>query len=337
MPRAAKKIPGVVILSAILSSGLIVLFQNCSAPYELVNSPSAMDKSSKPALRINDGASFTNSPLVQLALANSAEIPKSISITSSRECDPQSAWQVYEGAAAHTLPGDSDGQKTVSVKFLTDKGTETECLSASIVLDRSAPKLELVVSPPAFTGNPIASFQLSGSDTLSGLKAPRGFLCRLNSGNFESCDMNVVYRELATGLHAFEAKAVDQAGNESSVVRHAWTFNPQLPQVSTIKRVCKSGCPFTLPSQALAASVAGDTIEIEPGVYEDCLVITLDGITVKGLVGRPKLTGKVCEDKGVIVTKAKNTTIAGLEIANATNGNHHAGILHSQSAANLDP
>jgi hypothetical protein len=63
--------------------------------------------------------------------------------------------------------------------------------------------------------------------------------------------------------------------------------------------------------------------------------INKDNITVTGVGGMPAMTGKVCAQKGIIVTAAKNAVIKNLELYGATNNVNLAGIRHDAAGLNL--
>jgi hypothetical protein len=99
--------------------------------------------------------------------------------------------------------------------------------------------------------------------------------------------------------------------------------------------VCQSDCSYSLPSQALTAAAAGDTISIGPGTYNDCMYITKNNITVMGASTMPAMTGKVCGQKGIIVTAGQNAVIKNLELYGATDNENYAGIRHDAAGFNL--
>jgi hypothetical protein len=99
--------------------------------------------------------------------------------------------------------------------------------------------------------------------------------------------------------------------------------------------VCNSGCTYSLPSQALSAAAAGDTIQIASGTYIDCMYITKNNITVVGIGTMPIMTGKVCGQKGIIVTAGQNALIKNLELYGATDSDNYAGIRHDAAGFNL--
>jgi hypothetical protein len=99
--------------------------------------------------------------------------------------------------------------------------------------------------------------------------------------------------------------------------------------------VCPSGCTYALPSSAMNAAVAGDTIQIQPGTYNDCMVINKNNITVVGVNGTPKMVNRVCLQKGIIVTAAQNAVLRNIELSGATNNDNYAGIRHDALGFNL--
>ena len=71
----------------------------------------------------------------------------------------------------------------------------------------------------------------------------------------------------------------------------------------------------------MAASVDGDTIEIQYGDYVDCAFINKNNISIRGILSpggaRPRLHDKVCGRKGILVVQGTNTLVENLELSNA--------------------
>jgi hypothetical protein len=96
-----------------------------------------------------------------------------------------------------------------------------------------------------------------------------------------------------------------------------------------VLKVCASGCAYTLPSQAIAASLANDIIEVAAGTYSDCFSVTRNNIKLRGTGGRAHLSGKMCDGKGAIVTSASDTVIENFEFSNMYVADRNgAGIRH---------
>jgi hypothetical protein len=80
-------------------------------------------------------------------------------------------------------------------------------------------------------------------------------------------------------------------------------------------RVAPTDVIYNRPSVAAALAGEGDTILVEPGRYQDCIVLTADRVTLKA--ARPgviELTGPACEGKGMIVVKGRDTTIEDVSV-----------------------
>jgi hypothetical protein len=109
-------------------------------------------------------------------------------------------------------------------------------------------------------------------------------------------------------------------------------------QQPTTLTVGPSGEMYTLPSQAFAAAIDGDTIEIFPGTYtDDFSTIARNNLTIVGMGGsrnRPVIrqssgctTLQAANDKGLWVTDGGNITISGIAFENAcSNDSAAAGI-----------
>lgn len=115
----------------------------------------------------------------------------------------------------------------------------------------------------------------------------------------------------------------------------AATLGAALQAQSAILNVCSSGCNYTTPSQAYASAQPGDTIQIQPGTYTDCIYILKNNLTIEGVNGRPIMQNRVCGQKGILVTAAQNLTIRSIELRGATNGSNYAGIRHDRAGYNL--
>jgi hypothetical protein len=88
-----------------------------------------------------------------------------------------------------------------------------------------------------------------------------------------------------------------------------------------VLQVCPAGCPYALPSGALAAAVSGDTIEIASARYTDCGVVSVDNLVLRGRSSDggtpPRIGGKVCLGKGIFVVESAHVLFENLELADA--------------------
>jgi hypothetical protein len=96
-----------------------------------------------------------------------------------------------------------------------------------------------------------------------------------------------------------------------------------------ILKVCSSGCTYKIPSQAMAASLDNDIIEVSGGTYNDCVTNSRNNIKFRGVNGRAHLTGTMCGGKGALVIYGSNTVVENFEFSNMYVADRNgAGIRH---------
>jgi hypothetical protein len=94
------------------------------------------------------------------------------------------------------------------------------------------------------------------------------------------------------------------------------------------------GQTYSKPCDAIAAAKANDEIEIAASTYTDSCVISVAGLKLRGVDGRPKIdlsgSDHPAQYKGIYVVTADDVTIENLELAgahiSADNGENAAGI-----------
>jgi Right handed beta helix region len=81
------------------------------------------------------------------------------------------------------------------------------------------------------------------------------------------------------------------------------------------------GRAHATPCAALAAAKPGDVIEVSAGTYTDSCAITVAGVTLRGVGGRPVIdvsgTDHPAEYKGIYVVRAADVTLENLELTGA--------------------
>ena len=77
------------------------------------------------------------------------------------------------------------------------------------------------------------------------------------------------------------------------------------------------GQPYATLSGANGDADTGDTIQIAPGEYADCAVLSANHLTVEGIgkPGKVVLVGKTCLGKGILVIHGADITIRNLTLA----------------------
>jgi hypothetical protein len=77
------------------------------------------------------------------------------------------------------------------------------------------------------------------------------------------------------------------------------------------------GKPFAQPSEAIANAKDGDTVQVAPGIYEDCATIRQNRFTLEGIGGEVVMRNKTCAGKAILVVAGTNVTVRGLTLQNA--------------------
>lgn len=94
--------------------------------------------------------------------------------------------------------------------------------SVYVLIDAAAPETTITAQPAASTANTAATFNFSGVDT--GNSGVAGFQCQLDNAGFASCTTPQNYSGLSLGVHTFQVRAVDRAGNvDDSPATVTWT------------------------------------------------------------------------------------------------------------------
>lgn len=79
----------------------------------------------------------------------------------------------------------------------------------------------------------------------------------------------------------------------------------------------------------MAQARDGDEVRLAAGTYVDCLVVppTLKNLKIVGEPGAA-MTGKVCQQKALVVNSGRNTTLQGFELFGVSDHENVAGVRH---------
>jgi Concanavalin A-like lectin/glucanases superfamily/Right handed beta helix region len=133
------------------------------------------------------------------------------------------------GAASECLsPADyaglADGSHVFEVEAVDEAGNTSPAASVEWAVDTAAPAAPTISSgPPALGASRDASLAFSGGE------AGLSFRCSLDGGAEQPCDSPRAYAGLADGVHVFEVRARDAAGNESGPASRTWTVDATPP------------------------------------------------------------------------------------------------------------
>src|SRR5262249_27734249 len=114
-----------------------------------------------------------------------------------------------------TYVGLPDGLHTFEVRAVDNAiTTDPTPATRSFTVDTIAPATILTAGPSGTINSSAATFSFLGVDgTGSGVV---GFQVRLDGGTFTSASSPQTYVGLAEGLHSFDVRAIDAAGNQST-------------------------------------------------------------------------------------------------------------------------
>lgn len=127
-----------------------------------------------------------------------------------------------------TYTGLADGQHTFQVRAVDSIGNvDPTPASYTWTIDTTPPDTTITAQPP------VASNSSSASLSFSSNEAGSSFQCRLDSGSFGACTSPQTYASLVDGLHTFQVRATDSAGNvDPTPASYSWTVDTTAPDTS---------------------------------------------------------------------------------------------------------
>ena len=98
-----------------------------------------------------------------------------------------------------------------------------------VVTDELPPETTLGVTPSSTTSSLVASFEFSGTDSLTSVT----FECSVDGGSYVSCASPFSTSTLSVGSHTFAVRAVDAVGNiDPTPASYTWTIETALPETN---------------------------------------------------------------------------------------------------------
>jgi hypothetical protein len=153
--------------------------------------------------------------------------------------------------------GLGEGAHTFAVTAIDPAGNQSTITSFTWTIDLTPPPAPTINSaPPSVTDSTSATFSFSDGDSSA------SFRCRLDGAAFAVCASPVTYSGLGEGSHTFRVKAVDPAGNESTITSFTWTIDLTNPIV-TIDPASEPHDPTNLTgaSFVFTSNKAGSTFD----------------------------------------------------------------------------
>lgn len=286
---------------------LLFLFIFISCGQDVLDGENARffyDRRNAGACSINFSSAFTTSLLLTLNLncASAADMY----ITNNSNCSSGGAWESFSSSKVWTLAS-TNTLNTVYVVFRDSALVETNCFNASITHDNISPTSPSGVTlgsiPVGLTGTPSISYTL-GSDTGSGISVHQVEI-RDSLNSVVRAFANHTSGSSITGLsltdgevYTARIKAIDNAGNESSVITDTWVANggcsPDVTNPINPSSLSLSGSATLTSSRTLSWSASSDNCSLSH--YELAIGTTSGGSDIVpwtniGLVTSDQRTG----------------------------------------------
>ncbi len=122
-------------------------------------------------------------------------------------------------------------------------------------------------------------------------------------------------------------------------------MNKALQSARVLAVLMLAGCPafaaelsvghgktYARPSQAARAAQRGDVIRIFPGTYNDCAHWNTSDLVIEGIGPNVILAGKVCDSKGIFITRGDDITIRNITFTGAQAPNHNGAGIRAEGA-----
>ena len=207
-------------------------------------------------------------------------------------------------AAYANLSGGSHGFR---VKALDSAGNESSTTSYSWIVDTAPP------AAPTLDSHPQNPSRATGAGFAFSGEAGATYLCRLDAAVFAPCTSPVAYTGLTDGAHGFQLKAVDDVGNESTVVSFFWVVDTTAPVVALVSPAHLSQTDDSTP--LLSGSAGSDTGDADTVTVEVYAGTVVSGVPLQTLTA-PRAAGSFAVDaaplaNGTYTARAQQADAAG--------------------------
>jgi hypothetical protein len=90
------------------------------------------------------------------------------------------------------------------------------------------------------------------------------------------------------------------------------------------------GMSYALPSEAARAAKSGDVIRIFPGTYADCAKWDANGLDIEGTGPDVVVANKICDGKGIFITRGNDITIRNITFMSARADAHNGSGIRAE-------
>lgn len=137
----------------------------------------------------------------------------------------QDAFAPCDRTAKYT--GMTEGNYTFEVYAVDKAGNKSVVANAAWSVVMRAPSLAFTKTPDAITNDANAAFEFAGTDPAQPVVR---FECALDGAGFAACASPRALSGLAQGVHKFEVRGFDEAGNDATI-QYQWTIDLTPPTV----------------------------------------------------------------------------------------------------------
>ena len=169
-----------------------------------------------------------------------------------------------------TLSPLKEGPGSATVIAEDNAGNFSAPLIQTWLADFTAPKVFINSTPSPISNNISGVFSFSGTDNFSSRLI---FECKLDAGAYTACTSPYNFN-LTEGVHNFEVRAKDDAGNISNVASYAWTIDLSAPTVRLVTFPSafsnSSAAPFTFDGMDDGVAITRFDCKIDSSAFTSC-------------------------------------------------------------------
>jgi len=252
-------------------------------------------------LQINNGATYTNTQTVNLALSIS---DIDVMMRFSNDNSIWTDWQTYASTKSWSLHG-SDGIKTVYVQFKDNAGLLSAVTSAQIILDTTAPTANAGESRTVTSGDTV-TFDGSGSSDANGITS---YKWDFDDGSSIATGATVTHTYTATGPYYVILNVEDSAGNKASTTITITVQATPTPTPTPTQTVSPTTSPTTKPTPT-ASPTATPTPTPTPSSSNNIPVTVPNGMTEQFTIDGNITSAQISNAKIQVNQTSQTTTIS---------------------------
>lgn len=163
-----------------------------------------------------------------------------------------------------------EGPGSATIIAEDNAGNFSAPLIQTWLADFTAPRVLINSTPSAISNSMSGVITFSGTDNFSSLLA---YECKIDTGAYTSCASPYNF-SLTQGVHSFDVRAKDDAGNISNVANYTWTIDLSAPTVRLVTFPSafsnSSTAPFTFDGIDDGVAITRFDCKIDGGAFTSC-------------------------------------------------------------------